>query len=157
MNFFFPYLCPDRSWRGLLWWTSNFSISIWAADLYPLIALIRSTHAQIMTTCCSFITRSGNTTVTLSWNVCFAFSDTNLLQDLSQASVSQGKLEAFAAHQRKDIDHALKCECQTTCSHIDTDTLGHERRTSSVWSPASLTSRTQWSLYFHILSHLVFH
>ncbi|XP_068596863.1 putative methyltransferase NSUN7 [Brachionichthys hirsutus] len=33
---------------------------------------------------------------------------TNLLQDLSQGSISRSKLEALVAHQRKDIDHALK-------------------------------------------------
>ncbi|XP_068182566.1 putative methyltransferase NSUN7 [Antennarius striatus] len=34
--------------------------------------------------------------------------DTNLLQDLSQGAVPQRKLEALVAHQKKDIDHALK-------------------------------------------------
>ncbi|XP_067455276.1 putative methyltransferase NSUN7 [Thunnus thynnus] len=34
--------------------------------------------------------------------------DTDLLQDLSQDSVPQSKLEALVAQQRKDIDHALK-------------------------------------------------
>ncbi|XP_075959897.1 putative methyltransferase NSUN7 [Anarhichas minor] len=34
--------------------------------------------------------------------------DTDLLQDLSQSSIAQSKLEALAAQQRKDIDHALK-------------------------------------------------
>lgn len=41
----------------------------------------------------------------------FIFSDTDLLQDLSQDSVPQSKLEALVVQQRKDIDHALKCEC----------------------------------------------
>ncbi|XP_038555461.1 putative methyltransferase NSUN7 [Micropterus salmoides] len=34
--------------------------------------------------------------------------DTDLLQDLSQGSIAQSKLEALVAQQRKDIDHALK-------------------------------------------------
>ncbi|XP_042349616.1 putative methyltransferase NSUN7 [Plectropomus leopardus] len=34
--------------------------------------------------------------------------DTELLQDLSQGSIAQSKLEALVAQQRKDIDHALK-------------------------------------------------
>lgn len=34
--------------------------------------------------------------------------DINLLQDLSQGSVAQSKLESLVAQQRKDIDHALK-------------------------------------------------
>uniref|UniRef100_A0A3Q1GQF3 NOP2/Sun RNA methyltransferase family member 7 n=1 Tax=Acanthochromis polyacanthus TaxID=80966 RepID=A0A3Q1GQF3_9TELE len=34
--------------------------------------------------------------------------DTNLLQDLSQGSIAQSKLESLVALQRKDIDHALK-------------------------------------------------
>uniref|UniRef100_UPI0037E71106 putative methyltransferase NSUN7 n=1 Tax=Semicossyphus pulcher TaxID=241346 RepID=UPI0037E71106 len=34
--------------------------------------------------------------------------DTDLLQDLSQDSIAQSKLEALVAQQRKDIDHALK-------------------------------------------------
>ncbi|XP_039975110.1 putative methyltransferase NSUN7 [Xiphias gladius] len=34
--------------------------------------------------------------------------DTDLLQDLSQDSIAQRKLEALVAQQRKDIDHALK-------------------------------------------------
>ncbi|XP_068570814.1 putative methyltransferase NSUN7 isoform X2 [Cebidichthys violaceus] len=34
--------------------------------------------------------------------------DTDLLQDLSQSSIAQSKLEALVAQQRKDIDHALK-------------------------------------------------
>ncbi|XP_008291378.1 putative methyltransferase NSUN7 [Stegastes partitus] len=42
--------------------------------------------------------------------------DMNLLQDLSQGSIAQSKLESLVAQQRKDIDHALKCECTTTCS-----------------------------------------
>lgn len=51
---------------------------------------------------------------------CFSvFSGTDLLQDLSKGSMAHGKLAALAAQQRKDIDHALKCECQTTCSHTD--------------------------------------
>uniref|UniRef100_A0A8C3A2L7 NOL1/NOP2/NSUN 5/7 ferredoxin-like domain-containing protein n=1 Tax=Cyclopterus lumpus TaxID=8103 RepID=A0A8C3A2L7_CYCLU len=37
--------------------------------------------------------------------------DTELLQDLSQSSIAQSKLEALVAQQRTDIDHALKCEC----------------------------------------------
>uniref|UniRef100_A0A3Q3RTJ0 NOP2/Sun RNA methyltransferase family member 7 n=1 Tax=Mastacembelus armatus TaxID=205130 RepID=A0A3Q3RTJ0_9TELE len=44
--------------------------------------------------------------------------DTNLLQDLSQGSIAQSKLEALVAQQRKDIDHALTCECRTTGSHV---------------------------------------
>ncbi|KAF0039372.1 hypothetical protein F2P81_007607 [Scophthalmus maximus] len=35
--------------------------------------------------------------------------DTDLLQDLSQGSIAQGKLEALVAQQKKDIGHALKC------------------------------------------------
>ncbi|XP_034400085.1 putative methyltransferase NSUN7 [Cyclopterus lumpus] len=34
--------------------------------------------------------------------------DTELLQDLSQSSIAQSKLEALVAQQRTDIDHALK-------------------------------------------------
>ncbi|XP_056239677.1 putative methyltransferase NSUN7 [Seriola aureovittata] len=34
--------------------------------------------------------------------------DPDLLQDLSQGSIAQSKLEALVAQQRKDIDHALK-------------------------------------------------
>ncbi|KAL7395569.1 hypothetical protein ABVT39_019442 [Epinephelus coioides] len=34
--------------------------------------------------------------------------DTELLQDLSQGSIAQSKLEALVTQQRKDIDHALK-------------------------------------------------
>ncbi|XP_034545856.1 putative methyltransferase NSUN7 [Notolabrus celidotus] len=34
--------------------------------------------------------------------------DTDLLQDLSQDSIAQSKLEALVAQQRKDIDHSLK-------------------------------------------------
>ncbi|XP_073342581.1 putative methyltransferase NSUN7 [Pagrus major] len=34
--------------------------------------------------------------------------DTDLLQDLSQGSIAQSKLEALVAQQRKDIDHALE-------------------------------------------------
>ncbi|XP_076595910.1 putative methyltransferase NSUN7 [Chaetodon auriga] len=34
--------------------------------------------------------------------------DTDLLQDLSQGSIAQSKLETLVAQQRKDIDHALK-------------------------------------------------
>lgn len=34
--------------------------------------------------------------------------DTDLLQDLSQGSIAQSKLEALVAQQRNDIDHALK-------------------------------------------------
>lgn len=38
-------------------------------------------------------------------------SDMNLLQDLSQGSVAPGKLEALVEQQKKDINHALTCEC----------------------------------------------
>ncbi|XP_037119024.1 putative methyltransferase NSUN7 [Syngnathus acus] len=38
--------------------------------------------------------------------------DAVLLQDLSQNSVAQSRLEALIAQQREDIDHALKCECR---------------------------------------------
>ncbi|XP_069027258.1 putative methyltransferase NSUN7 isoform X2 [Embiotoca jacksoni] len=34
--------------------------------------------------------------------------DTDLLQDLSQGTIAQSKLESLVAQQRKDIDHALK-------------------------------------------------
>ncbi|XP_014194044.1 putative methyltransferase NSUN7 isoform X1 [Haplochromis burtoni] len=42
--------------------------------------------------------------------------DTDLLQDLSQGSIAQSKLESLVAQQRKDIDHALMCERTTTRS-----------------------------------------
>ncbi|TMS17702.1 Putative methyltransferase NSUN7 [Larimichthys crocea] len=47
--------------------------------------------------------------------------DTDLLQDLSQGSIAQSKLDALVAQQRKDIDHALKfpkvlAVVYTTCS-----------------------------------------
>ncbi|KAM4621853.1 putative methyltransferase NSUN7 [Polymixia lowei] len=47
--------------------------------------------------------------------------DQNLLQDLSQGSIAQSKLEALVAQQKKDIDHALKfpkvgAVVYTTCS-----------------------------------------
>lgn len=52
------------------------------------------------------------------------FLGADLLQDLSRGSIAHSKLAALVAQQRKAIDHALKCECQTTCSH--TDTYPHE-------------------------------
>lgn len=46
--------------------------------------------------------------------------DPDLLQDLSQGSIGPKKLTALVAEQRKAIDHALMCECVSTCCHVDT-------------------------------------
>lgn len=77
--------------------------------------------------------------IKLCYSETLIFSDTDLLQDLSKDSVPQSKLKALVAQQRKDIDHALKCECWTTCSDVAAHrhTHTHTRMPSdwSLWCP----------------------
>lgn len=46
--------------------------------------------------------------------------DPDLLQDLSQGSIGPKKLADLVVEQRKAVDHALMCECVSSCWLVDT-------------------------------------
>ncbi|XP_070692913.1 putative methyltransferase NSUN7 [Pempheris klunzingeri] len=64
---------------------------------------LQRVHVILLTPKCSVSAVSNPVEFILQEN-----GDTDLLQDLSQGSIAQSKLEALVAQQRKDIDHALK-------------------------------------------------
>ncbi|XP_018554990.1 putative methyltransferase NSUN7 [Lates calcarifer] len=64
---------------------------------------LQKVHIIVLTPKCSVSAVSNPVEYILQEN-----GDTDLLQDLSQGSIAQSKLEALVAQQRKDIDHALK-------------------------------------------------
>ncbi|XP_057705652.1 putative methyltransferase NSUN7 [Corythoichthys intestinalis] len=74
--------------------------------------------------------------------------DAALLQDLSQGSVAQSKLEALIAQQREDIDHALKfpqtlAVVYATCSSHPEE---NEQVVTGAVERARATSQQEWRL-----------
>lgn len=93
--------------------------------------------------------------ITLSF---FVFPDSDLLRDLAHASIAQSKLESLVAQQRKDIDHALKCECKTTCTHVDmhAQTHTHAPYNLSVKCEAShFTDRVKLTFPNYLISYAI--
>nr|XP_061793335.1 putative methyltransferase NSUN7 [Nerophis lumbriciformis] len=83
--------------------------------------------------------------------------DAALLQDLSQGSVAQSKLEALIAQQREDIDHALKfpqilAVVYATCSSHPEE---NEQVVTGAVERARATSQQEWRLRKNELRHVI--